>query len=206
MILFADRGCPYAHRVLALFDHLEYPFELRESMLGEKPVGIEQYSSNGVIPLLVHDDLALRESRVMLEHLAEHYAFTAAYPRDLGTRSLHRQAMAVVDNFFAPLLFAQTYIHVDTLHLEEALSVLEEAVVTVKPQPHLLAMHVAPIWLRFQIWHPGHVVTHAIEARPALVHWLDAAVQLDCLQRTAPDPITHIQDLERARQLGILPD
>ena len=206
MILFADRGCPFAHRVLALFDHLGCPVELRESVVGEKPGGIEHYSSNGVIPLLVHDDLVLRESRVMLEHVAEHYAFEAAYPTDLGTRSLHRQAMAVVDNFFAPLLFAQTDIHVDDLHLKEALYVLEKAVVTVKPRPHLLAMHVAPIWLRFQLWHPDHAVTHAIKIRPALSHWLDATVQLDCLQCTAPDPSTHKQDLERARQLGILPD
>jgi glutathione S-transferase len=205
MILFADRGCPFAHRVLALLEHLGCPPDLRESMVGEKPDGVEQYSANGVIPLLVHDDLVLRESRVMLEHIAEHYAFVDAYPVDLVARSRHRQAMAVVDDFLAPLLFDRTDADVDGPRLGDALLTLEAATATGAPQPQLLAMHIAPIWLRFQLWHPAHAVTRAIEARPVLCGWLDAALQLDCLRRTAPDPVTHLHDVAAARALGILP-
>ena len=202
MILFADRGCPFAHRVLALFAHLGCRPDLRESRVGEKPDGLDRYSSSGVIPLLVHGDFVLTESRVMLEHLAEHYAFADAYPVDLKTRSLHRHAMAVVDVFLAPLLFDKTDDAVDSARLEDALQILEQATASVAPQPHLLAMHSAPIWWRFRLWHPTHVVTQAIEARTALCAWLDTALALDCLTRTAPDPDAHRQDFVRSQQVS----
>ena len=84
MILFSDRGCPFTHRVLAFFEHLGCPPDLRESTVGEKPEGLSQYSASGRIPLLVHGDLVLTESRVMLEHLADYYEFQESYPPDLG--------------------------------------------------------------------------------------------------------------------------
>jgi len=85
MILFSDRGCAFAHRVRALLDHLQCPVDLRESMVGEKPEALYQYSSSGRSPLLVHGDLVLMESRVMLEHLAEYYAFEDSYPTSPGS-------------------------------------------------------------------------------------------------------------------------
>lgn len=206
MILFADRGCPFAHRVLALCEQLGCLLDLHESKVGEKPEGIYQYSSSGMIPLLVHGDLVLTGSRVILEHIAEYYAFANAYPTELGARSLHRHAMAVMDDFFAPLLFGRTGADVDGPRLDDALRVLEVATATVKPQAHLLAIHIAPIWLRFRVWYPGHVVTQTIEARPALCSWLDAALRINCLKSTAPDPVTHQQDLARARQLALIQD
>jgi glutathione S-transferase len=205
VILFADRGCPFAHRVLALLEHLGRPPDLRESVVGEKPDGLYQYTSSGVIPLLVHRDLVLTESRVMLEHLAEHYAFADAYPLDLGARSRHRHAMAVVDAYLAPLLFGRIDADVDGPRLADALRVLEVATAGVGPRPHLLAFHLAPIWLRFQWWHPAHPMIRAIEARGALCRWLDTAAQLECLKRTAPDPVTQQEDLARARQAALLP-
>jgi len=205
MILFSDRGCPFTHRVLALLDHLGCPPDLRESIVGQKPEGLYQYSSSGHIPLLVHGDLVLTESRVMLEHLAEYYELDESYPADLGARSLHRHAMAVVDAFLAPLLFAPTDTDVDAPSLNDALRALEDATASAALQPCLLAFHVAPIWLWFRLWHPAHAVTRAVQARGALCVWLDAAVQLDCLRRTAPDPATQEEDLIRARQAALLP-
>ena len=140
----------------------------------------------------------------MLEYLAEYYAFVDAYPAELGARSLHRHAMAVVDDYIAPLLFVHT--DVDGPRLDDALHALEKATTTVAPLPNLMAIHIAPIWLRFRVWHPGHAVTRAIEARHALCNWFDAALQLDCLKCTAPDPVTHQQDLARARLLALIPE
>lgn len=119
--------------MLALLDHLGCPPDLRESMVGEKPEGLYQYSSSGHIPLLVHGDLVLTESRVMLEHLAEHYGLDEAYPADLGARSLHRHAMAVVDVFLAPLLFTPTDTDVDAPGLDDALRALEDATASAAP-------------------------------------------------------------------------
>ncbi|MEJ2347042.1 MAG: glutathione S-transferase N-terminal domain-containing protein [Gammaproteobacteria bacterium] len=203
MILFSDRGCAFAHRVLALLDHLERSADLRESLVGETPAGLYQYSSSGQLPLLVHGDLVLMESRVMLEHLAEYCELEESYPADLGARSRHRHAMAVVDGVLVPLLFGRT--DVDTRRLNDVLRVLEVAFATVAPRACLLAFHVAPIWLRFRLWQPAHTVTYAIQARANLCGWLDAAVQLVSLRRTAPDPATHDEDLIRARQAALLP-
>lgn len=201
--LFSDRGCPFAHRALALIEHLGCPVERRESRVGDKPEGLERYSRSGQIPLLVHGDLVLTESRVMLEHLAEHHGFGDAYPADLGARTAHRHAMAVVDAVLVPLL-RLTPVTVNGPRLEDALTALEVATATTAPRPCLLALHVAPMWLRFRLWQPAGAVTRAAEARPALCAWLDAAVQLPCVARTAPDPRTHLEDLERARQAGLL--
>jgi hypothetical protein len=143
------------------------------------------------------------ESRVMLEYLAEHYEFKKSYPTDLGARSLHRHAMAVVDDFLVSLLFGR--MDIDAHRLDDALRALEDAAATVVPQPCLLAFHVAPIWLRFRLWYPEHAVFRAVQVRGTLCSWLDAAIQLDSLRRTAPDPASHAEDLTRARQAALLP-
>ena len=38
-VLFADRGCPFAHRVRALLDHLTVVHDVVESPPGERPLG-----------------------------------------------------------------------------------------------------------------------------------------------------------------------
>lgn len=203
-VLFSDRGCPFAHRVLALLGHLGAPVERRESPVGEKPDGLEQHSAAGYLPLLVHGDLVLTESRVMLEHLAEHHGYTDAYPADLAARSLHRHALAVVDRTLVPLLFGRKHAEPGDPRLEDGLAALAAATATVEPRPSLLALHVAPMWLRFRWWQPASVVTRAIEARTSLAVWLDATIELACVTRTAPDRIAHLEDLSRARQAGLL--
>lgn len=170
-------------------------------MVGDKPEGIYRHSVSGRIPLLVHGALVLSESRVMLEYLADLHGLTDALPPDLRTRTLHRHAMAVVDEFLAPRLLHPTQ-EVEP-RLEDVLRALEE-VATPAPGPSLLELHVAPIWLRFQMWWPNGPITSAIEGRPALRAWLDAAIALDCVVRTAPDPVAHMEDVERARQAGLM--
>jgi glutathione S-transferase len=199
-ILFHDRGCPFAHRVIALAEHLGIDLERRQSLLGDKPAGVEQYSSSSAIPLLVDGDLVITESRVMLEHLAERYGFTDAYPDELMRRTRHRHAMAVTDEHLVPaLMYGRA-----SRRLDDALRALEQ-VIDRPPHPCLMTLHVAPIWLRFRLWRPTDEVTRAIEARPTLARWLDDAAALPCVARTAPDPETHARDLVRAREAGLLP-
>lgn len=206
MILFYDRGCPAAHRVRALIAHLGCPVDLREALIGDTPPGLSRYSAGGSLPLWVQGDLVLTESRVMLEHLAEQHDLAGAYPAALDDRSRHRRAMAVVDGLLLPLLFGPGDAAVDPARLHDALGALQDAAASApRGRPCLLALHVAPIWLRFRLWHPRHAVTRAVEARPVLRDVLDAAVQLDCVQRTAPDRHTIEEDLLRARRAGLLP-
>jgi glutathione S-transferase len=203
-LLLCDRGCPFAHRVLALLDHLSADFEHRESAVGDKPEGLAAYSRSGRIPLLVHGELIVTESRVMLEHLAEHFGFAAAYPTELEARTRHRHAMAVVDDFLAPLLMADVTSLTDTARLDDALAALEAATAGAPPAPGLLAFHLAPIWLRFRWWQPEGAVTRALEQHRALSRWLDAAVHLDAVSHTAPERGAHMQDVARARAAGLM--
>lgn len=198
-ILFCDRGCPFAQRVLALADHLSAPLDRREAPVGEKPEGLDRYSSSGAIPLLVHGDLVITESRVMLEHLAEHFAFTDAYPLDLRTRTNHRYAMALVDEHLAPALMRGRI----TRHLEEVLDALER-ILGEEPHACLATFHVAPLLSRFAPWRPDAETTRAIEERPAIRRWLSAALQIPSLSRTTPDPELHACLIESAREAGLI--
>jgi len=203
-ILFSDRGCPFAHRVLALLDHLGAPVERRETAVGAKPAGLEQYSAAKRIPLLVHGDLVLTESRVIAEHLAEYHSFADAYPDDVATRSRHRHAMALLDLTIVPVLFGRKQIAIGDLQLDDALRALAAATESTTPRPCLLSLHAAPMWLRLRWWQPTGTVARAVQARPTLQAWLDATIELACVNRTAPDREAHTDDLVRARQAGLV--
>jgi len=201
-LLFSDRGCPFAHRVLGLVDHLGIEIGRRESAIGEKPEGIAAYSESQRIPLLVHGDLVIGESRVMLEYLAELHGFAAAYPEDLLARTRHRHVMAVMDDVLTAPLFRDTT--PNAARLADTVHALEAAVAGTRAEPCLLAFHVAPIWLRFRWWRTGAAVVRAVEARPDLCRWLDAATSLDAVARTAPDRAEHATALDQARAAGLL--
>jgi glutathione S-transferase len=202
-LLFSDRGCPFAHRVLALLHHLRCGVEHRESVVGAKPEGLARYSKSGRIPLLVHEGLVLTESRVILEYLVERYALADAVPVELGARTLHRHAMAVADEHLAPRLARRGKAEHD-FRLADALDALEVATAQSPPRADLLALHLGPLWRAFRAWRPEGPVTLAIEARPALREWLDGAASLDCVERTAADPACLAEDLARARAAGLI--
>lgn len=205
-ILFGDRGCPFAHRVRALLEHLGLALDLREAAIGEMPEGIDDYTQRKRIPLLVHDELVLGESRVMLEYLAEWSGFDEAYPADPRQRAAHRYAMALVDDTLVPLLMGRVSMPNDSTSLDETLEVLQRATALVPPHANLLALHIAPLWRAFQLWHPGCVVIRAIEARPELLRWLDTATNLPCVSNTATSVETLQEDMEHARGAGLLPN
>jgi glutathione S-transferase len=202
--LWSDRGCPFAHRVLALCKHLGWPLERHECEVGELPDGIERYSSSGRLPLMVHGDVVLGESRVMLEHLAEHGGFAEALPRDLPARTLHRYAMALADAFVVPRM-TRTTPETAPARLDEVLDVLDRATSTTPSVPCLLAFHIAPLWLRVCWWNAEGSVSRGVVARPALHAWLERAAALDAIRRTAPKREAHVRDLHRAQQLGLVP-
>jgi len=199
--LFADRGCPFAHRVLALVDHLGITLDRNESAIGDKPEGLAAYSESQRIPLLVHGDLVVTESAVMLDYLAELHGFAAAYPEDLRMRTRHRYAMAVIDDVLTAPLFRDTA--PNAARLADTVRALEAAVSDTRAEPCLLAFHAAPIWLRFRWWRTGVAVVRAVEARPDLCRWLDTATRLDAVARTAPDRAEHATAFDQARAAGM---
>jgi glutathione S-transferase len=181
-VLFADRGCPFAHRVRALLAHLEVAYDLHEAPIGERPEGLERWSSSGRIPFLVHGPLAIGESLVMLEYLAEAYGFTGAWPEGLVPRTLQRHAMALMDSFVAPRVLREDG-PVTAARLSECLDVIEAVTQATAPVPSLLAFHLAPIWICALSFRPDGTVIQAIRERPALAGWLDEAAGIAALRR-----------------------
>lgn len=183
-LLLADRGCPYAQRVLALLDHLDVAHDARQAPVGQLPEGLLSWSPSGRVPLLVHGAVVISESRVMLEHLAEAYGFESGYPRALVARTLQRHAMALMDIVVAPRLAAGDK-DLDEPRVAECLDIFESVAVATPLEPCLLTFHFAPMWLRFQWWRPNGAVTRAIRSRPRLAAWLDGAARLPSVVRTA---------------------
>lgn len=63
--------CPYVHRAAAMLTELGVPFSLRFVDLTAKPVWFTALSPRGKVPVLVADGVAIFESNVILEYLAE---------------------------------------------------------------------------------------------------------------------------------------
>ena len=179
--MFSDRGCPFAHRVYALLDHLGVTPKREIVPLGKSTPGLARHSRSGRVPLLVHGPVTIGESRVMLEYLAEAHGLEP-YPLDLVTRTLQRHAMALLDATLTPTLISG--VGPSDERLAECLDVFE-AVMVERPVASVLAFHFAPMWLRFQWWRPTGAVTRAISGRPRVLSWLDEAAALPSVTRTS---------------------
>lgn len=202
--VFADRGCPFAHRVLALLDHLGVACDRTESPVGSKPAGLERWSPSGRIPFFVHGPLAIGESRVILEYLAEEYGLDSTRPRGPVQRAQDGYAMALFDGSVVPLLMGDDATARQD-RLDDCLDVLTSVALASPREPSVLAFHVAPMWLRFAWWWPRGRVVAGVRARPGLAAWLDAAAGLPSVVRTAPDreqSIAEVDALLAGRRAG----
>jgi glutathione S-transferase len=189
--------------VLALATHLGLELDIHESVIGEKPEGVFAYSARGAIPLLVHGEVVLIESRVMLEHLAEHAGWTDALPGDLALRSRHRLAMAIADLVLAAHLFSDAP---DEGRIEDACRALGAATRTTPAAPCLLAFQAAPIWARYRLFRPDHPIVAHVERDRPLTAWLDAVAALPSVVCNLPDRTVIAEDIARARRAGLVPD
>jgi glutathione S-transferase len=151
--------------------------------------------------LLVHGDLSIGESWVMLDYLAETYAFEGAYPASMTERTLQREAMAIVDGQIAKGLMGDSGLAPP--RLTECVDRLEAITRLSAPVPSVMAFHVAPIWLRLQWWQPEGDVTRLIRRRPQLAEWLDATTRLSAVARTSPTRAENVRDFEAACALKL---
>ena len=128
---------------------------------------------------------------MILEYLAEVFHFASTRPANALERALESEAMALVDTILVPrLLTSDSDVKP---RLVECLEVIEGAVARTA-NPSLLTFHAAPVWLRFQWWHPAGAVTTQIRRHSRLRAWLDAAAANHGIVKTAPDPAQNIAD------------
>lgn len=199
-LLLSDRGCPFAHRVRALFAHLGVEHDHAESPPGTHPPALTRWSPSHRLPLLVQQGIGIGESRVMLEWVAEAHAFAGAYPAGTLDRALHREAMTIVDEKIAPTLFHDRPVR--PARLAELLDRLTFVAERTPSTTCLLTLHVAPIWLRLQWWRGEGAITKAILERPPLATWLDAAAALPAVVATSPSKAENIEDFNTVCALG----
>jgi glutathione S-transferase len=200
--LYADHGCPFAHRVAAFLSHIGMEFELHDCPIGFKPEGVERYSASKRIPLLVHGDLVLTESRVMLEYLAEYSGYEAAFPVELERRARNRLALALVDEYLSPRLYQPVTTETERVRLHEAFEVFDEALEL--DGDSLFAFAIAPMWLQLT-WHrPRSAAVKAIKARAPLAQKLNALLEHPAVAATTPDMHRVRRDVRNAIANGLI--
>ncbi len=197
--LYSDFGCPYAHRVLALLTELGLEFDHHESPIGAHPDGLEPHSPSGRLPILVHGDLVLGESVVILEYLADTFGFDAPFHADPTSRARQREVLAMVDVHLTPLALTSG-VPPNMARFEEFLDVLTRAVLP--GPPSLLTFALGPIWLRLRWKGDAAEFMRSIRARPLLEHWLDAMADQPSVTATAPAQTALKRALQSARAAG----
>lgn len=186
LVLYADYGCPYAHRVLALMALLDVEHTLQLVPHGTPPSPAPKGTQLSRIPLFVAGELVLTESRVINEYLVERFGYADAFPADTEQRARHRYALALVDEYFAPGYVAPLDAR-GRSYLAASLEVFEAAM-TSGPRPSLFALHAATGW-RF-VSRSARQLTNVVpifETRPTLVAWLDEVAAHPCIVSTSPD-------------------
>jgi glutathione S-transferase len=197
--LFSAQGCPYAHRTRSLLTLLNEPFEVEEINLANKPAHFLALSPTGRVPMMQDEGLLLYESAIINEYLTEKRGWAGAWPSDLGLKARQRLAMVQWDSVVIPAFFGAMR---DRSSLEGAagervhreLGELEKTVKASGGPECLLGLHLAPFWLRMGWLREDTPLVGQLEQRlGTLARWLDAAVALPAVQKTAPDRATTVE-------------
>lgn len=109
--------CPFVHRAGALLTEAGVPFTQRSIDLQAKPDWFLAISPRGKVPVLVTDGVAIFESAVILEYLAETYA-----PQLLRTDPLERARQRMWVEISNDLLTGQYRIAVASTPVERAVA------------------------------------------------------------------------------------
>jgi glutathione S-transferase len=112
-------GSPFAWKVWLALEHkqLSYEFNLLSLQNGElKKAEFLAINPRGKVPVLVDDDLVIRESAVIVEYLEERYPDRPIFPGNLRDRVIVRCVIAEINNYLYPVarrLLEQTLFRAD---------------------------------------------------------------------------------------------
>lgn len=186
--------CPFAHRTLALLEHLDVDHESVEIDLDDRPRGFLDRSPTGRVPMLEEGELLLYESRVINEYLAEREGWESAYPADVGLRARHRLAMkqwdAVVIDAWYPSLGSGEIGEDAREPIRRELAELAATVADPATRTEsLLGFHCATHWVRMRILDGASPLPGWVESGwPPLATWLDRSADVPAIGATLPDP------------------
>jgi len=93
MTLFSDPACHYSHRVRIVLAEKGITVDIEDVDPKAVPAEVLEFNPYGTLPTLVDRDLALYESKVMMEYLDERFPHPPLLPVYPVTRALSRQFM-----------------------------------------------------------------------------------------------------------------
>ncbi len=188
--LFADYGCPYAHRIAIALRIFDVQHELRAVPVGHKPPGLAAHSPSERIPLLVIDDEPFTESSVIVELLAELHAPRLVEGTPLE-RAQVRRAIAQIDELMAGEMFGRRL--APSVRYEE-MALLLASLVAPQGPPNLVEIAAAPFWWLLRDLRPDGEVVRACRAIDALGARLDEVCTMPAVVDTA-HPIEEMRRL-----------
>ena len=93
MTLFSDPLCHYSHRVRIVLAEKGITVDIEDIDPGAVPAEVLEFNPYGTLPTLVDRDLALFETKVMMEYLDERFPHPPLLPVYPVARALSRQFM-----------------------------------------------------------------------------------------------------------------
>jgi len=93
MTLFSDPVCHYSHRVRIVLAEKGITVDIEDVSASAVPAEVLEFNPYGTLPTLVDRDLALYESKVMMEYLDERFPHPPLLPVYPVARALSRQFM-----------------------------------------------------------------------------------------------------------------
>ncbi|RMA79487.1 glutathione S-transferase N-terminal domain-containing protein [Umboniibacter marinipuniceus] len=132
MTFFSNATCQFCHRVRIVLAEKGVTVEIVDVDLNDKPQELLELNPYGTVPTLLDRDLALYESKVMMEYLDERFPHPPLLPVYPVARAESRQLMYRIERDWAPLISViQT--HEDPKVAELARKRLREGLLSTAP-------------------------------------------------------------------------
>ncbi|HIM07234.1 MAG TPA: stringent starvation protein A [Gammaproteobacteria bacterium] len=104
MTLFSDPICHYSHRARFVLCEKNASAEVEYVDGKEFPEDLQELNPYGTVPILVDRDLALFDSRIIMEYLDERFPHPPLYPIDPVSRARSRLLIHRIDKDWYTLL------------------------------------------------------------------------------------------------------
>jgi len=132
MTLYSDSSCQYSHRVRIVLAEKGVSVDIEEVDHGALPEELAELNPYGSTPTLADRDLALYESKVMMEYLDERYPHPPLLPVYPVARALSRQFMHRIEKDWcesADIVYRKG----ETAQADKARKGLRESLLSVAP-------------------------------------------------------------------------
>ncbi len=191
MTLFSGPTCPFSHRIRFVLAEKGITAEIQVVEEGAKPEDLLDLNPYGTVPTLVDRDLALYDTKVIVEYLDERFPHPPLMPVDPVSRAKARLVLYRVETDWYSL--AQVLESGDEARAAEARKQLTDSLVASNEvfasQPHFLSEEftvmdctVAPL-----LWRLEHYGVHLPVEANAVSDYAERLFARESFQRSLSD-------------------